>query len=75
MENAVATTETRTLLSRQVEQQMRDFFGELVFKTVIHRTVRLAEAPSAGISVLTYAPESRGTEDYMNLAREICNGE
>lgn len=63
-----------TTLSKQVEQQMRDYFGELVFETVIHRTVRLAEAPSAGESVLSYAPESMGAQEYMALAQEICYG-
>jgi len=63
----------RTLFSRQIQQQMREFFGELVFGTVIHRTVRLAEAPSAGESILTYAPESRGTCEYIALAEEISH--
>lgn len=66
--------EDRTLFSKQIQQQMREFFGELVFDTVIHRTVRLAEAPSAGESILTYAPGSRGTVEYTALADEVING-
>ena len=66
--------ETRTTLSKQVQMQMREFFGDLVFDTVIHRTVRLAEAPSSGESVLTYAPTSKGAQEYIALAEEICNG-
>ena len=66
--------ENRTVLSRQIQRQMREFFGDLVFETVIHRTVRLAEAPSAGESVLTYAPESKGAAEYQALAEEIING-
>ncbi|MHC4259100.1 MAG: ParA family protein [Planctomycetota bacterium] len=66
--------ESRTILSKQVERQMREFFGDLVFKTVIHRTVRLAEAPSSGESVLTYAPESKGAAEYKALAKEIIYG-
>jgi len=66
--------ESRITLSRQIQRQMREFFGDLVFDTVIHKTVRLAEAPSAGESVLTYAPESRGAEEYIALAEEINNG-
>ena len=66
--------EDRTLLSRQIQQQMRDFFGDMVFDTVIHRTVILAEAPSAGESILTYAPESKGAAEYRALAEEIING-
>jgi chromosome partitioning protein len=63
-----------TLLSRQTQNQMREYFGDLVFKTVIHRSVRLAEAPSTGESVLTYAPESRSAAEYRALAEEIING-
>ncbi len=63
--------EDRTKLSRQVQKQMRDYFGALVMRSVIHRSVRLAEAPSAGQSILTYAPESKGAQEYEALAREI----
>ncbi|HLB72728.1 MAG TPA: AAA family ATPase [Sedimentisphaerales bacterium] len=63
--------EKRIALSRQVQRQMREFFGNLVFDTVIHRTTRLAEAPSAGESVLTYDPKSKGALEYTALAREI----
>jgi nitrogenase subunit NifH len=52
---------------------MREYFGDLVFDTVIHRCVRLAEAPSAGQAVLTYAPESRSSAEYRALAEEIIN--
>ena len=67
--------ENRTTLSRQIQQQIREFFGDLVFDTVIHRSVKLAEAPSAGESVLTFAPESRPATEYRALAEEIINGE
>jgi len=63
--------EKRTALSRQVQRQMREFFGETVFDTVIHRSTRLAEAPSAGEPVLTYDPKSKGALEYTALAREI----
>jgi len=66
--------ENRTILSKQIQQQMREFFGSLVFDTVVHRTVRLAEAPSAGESIVTYAPKSKGAAEYMALAAEIFNG-
>ncbi|MHC4425580.1 MAG: ParA family protein [Planctomycetota bacterium] len=65
--------ENNTLLSRQIQQQMREFFGDLVFDTVIHRSVRLAEAPSSGEPVLTYAPESKAAAEYRALAEEIIN--
>ncbi len=63
--------ENTTLYSRQIQDQMRDHFGPLVFDTVIHRNIDLAEAPSAGKPVLTFSPESRGAEDYLALAREV----
>jgi len=66
--------ENRIIFSRQIQQQMREFFGDLVFDTVIHRTVRLAEAPSNGESILTYAPTNRGAVEYKALAEEIING-
>ena len=65
--------ETNTALSRQVQQQMREYFRDLVFDTVIHRNVRLAEAPSAGQPVLTYDPQSKGAAEYRALAEEIIN--
>lgn len=66
--------ESRTILSKQVQQQMRNYFGDLVFDAVIHRTVRLAEAPGAGESVLSYAPSSKAAAEYTSLAEEILNG-
>jgi chromosome partitioning protein len=66
--------EDRLTFSRQIQQQMREFFGDLVFDTVIHKSVRLAEAPSTGQSILTYAPDSRGADEYRTLADEIING-
>jgi chromosome partitioning protein len=66
--------ESRTLLSKDVQNQVRGHFGDLVFDAVVHRGVRLAEAPSAGESVLSYAPESRGALEYKALADEVING-
>jgi chromosome partitioning protein len=63
--------ETRTSLSREVQRQMREFFGDLVFDTVIHRNVRLAEAPSAGKSIFSYSPNNKGSTEYLALAREV----
>lgn len=63
--------EDRTTLSRQIQAQIREIFGGLVLHTVIHNNVRLLEAPSAGESVLTYAPRSRGALEYRALAAEI----
>ncbi len=66
--------EERLVFSRQIQQQMREFFGDLVFDTVIHRNVRLAEAPSAGENVLKYSPDSRGAAEHLALADEIMHG-
>ena len=63
--------DNRTLLSRQIQQQMRDVLGQLVFETVISRSVRLAEAPSNGEPILTYAPRSKAATEYRTLAKEI----
>ena len=65
----------RTNLARQVAADLRDFFGEEVFKTVIPRNIRLAEAPSHGKSILAYDPGSRGSEAYIQLAKEVLTNE
>ena len=67
--------ENRTILSRDVQRQLREFFGDLIFDTMIHRNVRLAEAPSAGESVITYAATSRGAREYLQLADEVRDGQ
>jgi chromosome partitioning protein len=69
----VTFMENRTALSRRVEEGMRKLFGPLVFDTVIHKTVALAEAPSEGQCILTYAPDSRGAKEYTALAQEILS--
>lgn len=61
----------RNRLSQQVEDDARQYLGELVFETVIPRNVRLSEAPSFGIPVLDYDPTSRGAIAYRALALEI----
>jgi len=66
--------EDQVPFSKQIEKQMRAFFGDLVFQTAIHRTMSLAEAPSSGQPILTYAPQSRGAYEYRALADEIIYG-
>ena len=61
----------RTNLSQQVSRDIRDFFQEKVFKTIIPRNVRLGEAPSHGLPVILYDVKSRGAEAYIALAKEI----
>ena len=64
--------DARTLLSRDIEQQIREHFGTQIFQTVIHRCVRLAEAPSANQTIINYAPDCKGALEYMTLAKEVC---
>ncbi len=61
----------RTNLGQQVANEVRAYFKEKVYKAVIPRNVRLAEAPSHGMPVLAYDPKSRGAEAYLALAREL----
>lgn len=61
----------RTNLAQQVAGEVRAFFKDKVYRTVIPRNVRLGEAPSHGMPVITYDPKSRGAEAYVNLAREV----
>lgn len=61
----------RLNLSNQVSEEVRRYFGEKVFKTMIARNVRLSEAPSHGKPVLLYDALSIGTQNYMELAHEI----
>ena len=61
----------RTNLGQQVASDVRQFFKEKVFRTVIPRNVRLGEAPSHGMPVILYDVKSRGAEAYLALAREV----
>jgi chromosome partitioning protein len=61
----------RTKLSEQVVAEVRRFFGDRVYETIIPRTVRLSEAPGFGTPITIYDPRSRGAESYRDLAREV----
>ncbi len=63
--------DSRTNLSRQVGQEARNFFGELVFDSAIPRNVRLSESPSFGQPIFLYDPHSLGATSYMALAKEL----
>jgi chromosome partitioning protein len=63
----------RTNLTRQVATDLREFFHDDVLKTVIPRSIRLAEAPSHGKPILTYDVRSRGAESYIQLAKELLD--
>ena len=61
----------RTNLGQQVSRDVREFFKDKVYRTVIPRNVRLAEAPSHGLPAVTYDARSRGAEAYFAFAREV----
>ena len=61
----------RTILAQQVTQELKKYFGEKLLETIIPRNIRLAEAPSHGKPALLYDPRSRGSEAYLDLAKEI----
>lgn len=65
----------RTNLARQVAEDLKEFFSNEVFTTVIPRSIRLAEAPSYGKPILMYDPRSKGAESYIRLAKEILENE
>lgn len=67
--------DARTNLGIQVIDEVKKYFREKVFKTIIPRNVRLSEAPSHGQPIITYDPKSRGAEVYLDLAKEVvANG-
>ena len=66
--------DTRLRLSKQVAEEVRNYFGEKVFDTIISRNVRLSEAPSFGKPVILYDALSVGTQNYIDLAQEITHG-
>ena len=61
----------RTNLGQQVSANIRDYFGDLVYRTVIPRNIRLGEAPSHGVPVILYDARSKGAEAYVALAHEF----
>jgi chromosome partitioning protein len=65
--------DARTSLSHQVTEEVRKHYPQLTFHTVIPRNVRLSEAPSFGVSILEYDPQSRGAEAYRALAVEVAS--
>ena len=64
----------RTLHAREAVEILEENFGDLVFKTRIRKTVRYAEAPVKGASILKYDPTGTAAEAYRDLAKEVLNG-
>lgn len=76
IEGAVLTMyDIRTNLSNQVVKEVKKYFDNKVFKTVIPRNVRLSEAPSFGMPITMYDPKSKGAKCYEKLAREILKND
>jgi len=67
----VTMFDRRTVLARQVLQEIRDVFGDLVFETLIGKSVRLEESPAHRSSIFDHAPESAGAVDYYRLCEEV----
>ncbi len=63
--------DSRTRLNNQVMEEVKKHFEDMVFKTIIFRNVKLSEAPSFGQSVILYDAESKGAQNYMQLAKEL----
>ena len=66
-------SDNHTTLSRQVSDEVRRFFGKIVFETSIPRTVKLSEAPSFGQPITQYDPTGKGAQSYIDLAKEVIS--
>ena len=65
--------DSRLKLANQIVSEVNNHFGEMVFKTIIQRNVKLGEAPSYGESIINYDVGSKGAENYLSLARELIS--
>ena len=63
--------DTRLRLANQVVEEVKTHFQDLVFDTIIHRNTRLGEAPSFGETIIMHDAASKGSINYLNLAREV----
>ena len=68
---ALTMYDGRTRLSQEITREVREFFPEKVFRTIVPRSVRLSEAPSFGETIFTYSPDSAGAVAYAALAEEL----
>ena len=76
IEGALLTMyDIRTNLSNQVVKEVKKYFGDKVYKTVIPRNVRLSEAPSYGMPITIYDPKSKGAKSYIKFAKEFMQKE
>ena len=65
--------DSRLNMSRQVVSEVKEYFGDKVYETIINRNVKLGESPSHGKPIILYDPSSTGSQNYMNLVTEILN--
>ena len=65
--------DARTNMSIEVVEDIRKYFKDKVYNTIIPRLIRLTEAPSHGKPIIVYDPKSRGSEAYLNLAKEVID--
>jgi chromosome partitioning protein len=65
--------DSRTRLNNQVVEEVKKHFEDMVFETIIQRNIKLSEAPSFGQSVISYDAESKGAQNYMQLAKELVD--
>ena len=63
--------DARTNLGIEVVEEIRSYFKDKVYNTIIPRLIRLTEAPSHGKPIIAYDPKSKGSEAYLNLAKEV----
>ena len=71
IEGVLLTMLTKTNLGLEVAEEVKGYFKEKVYDTIVPRLVKISEAPSHGKQILAYDPRSRGTEAYINLAKEV----
>ncbi|HBG17086.1 MAG TPA: sporulation initiation inhibitor Soj, partial [Firmicutes bacterium] len=67
--------DNRTNLSQQVAEEVKSYFQERVYESIIPRNIRLSEAPSHGLPINLYDEKSKGAEAYLDLAKEVIAGE
>ena len=65
--------DSRTNLGLEIVEEIRKYFKEKVYDTIIPRLIRLTEAPSHGEPIIVYDPKSKGSEAYLNLAKEVID--
>ena len=67
--------DTRSIMSRQVTTEIRNYFGKKVYETPVPRNIKLCESPSFGVPVMLHAPRSSGAQAYLKLSKEFLQRE